>query len=119
MLPMSSVSAHQADAADVVELSALRIEAAAGIGVVGGESSGDLRNGEVIAVDARRIEQHLILHGRAAEAGVVGNAGDGAIGTLDDPVFDGLQLLRSAVGAFEHVAIDEAAGAEERRHDWA
>ena len=65
---------YQADAANVVELSALRIEAAAGIGVVGRESGGDLRNGQVIAVDARRIEQHLILHGGAAEAGVVRHA---------------------------------------------
>ncbi len=60
--------AYQADAANVVELSALRIESAAGIGVIGGQSRGDLRNGQVITVDARRIEQHLILHHGSAEA---------------------------------------------------
>ncbi len=108
--------AHQAEAAHVIELAALRVESAAGVGVVGGERVNDLRNGEVIAVKARGIEQHLILHDRAAEAGVVGDAVHRAIGALDDPVLEGLQLLRAAVGALDNVAIDEAAGTEERRH---
>ncbi len=34
---------------------------------------------------------------------------------LQHPVFDGLQLLRRAVGALHHVAVDQTAGAEERR----
>ena len=110
--------AHQAEAAHVIELAALRVESAAGVGVVGGERVDDLRNGEVIAVKARGIEQHLILHDRAAEAGVVGDAVHGAVGAFDHPVLEGLQLLRSAVRALYNVAIDKAAGTEERRHGW-
>ena len=56
---------YQADAANVVELSALRVEAAAGVRVVGRQSGGDSRDGQVIAVDACRVEQHLILHHRS------------------------------------------------------
>ena len=87
--------AHQADAAHVVELAALRIESAAGVGVIGGQRVHDLRNREVVAVNAGGIEQHLVLHHRAAEAGVVGHAGNRAVGALDHPILDGLQLLRA------------------------
>src|ERR1039458_5171052 len=45
--------AYQSDAAHVVELSALRIESAAGIRVIGGESRHYLRNGQVISVDRK------------------------------------------------------------------
>src|SRR5580704_7131112 len=58
----------QPDAANVVELSSLRIKSAAGIRVVGRQSCGDLWNGQVIPVDARGVEQHLILHDRSTEA---------------------------------------------------
>ena len=76
----------------------------------------DLRDGQVVAVDARGIEQHLVLHHRPAETRVVGHARDGAVGAFDHPVFNRLQLLRRAIGALEHVAINQAAGAEQRRH---
>ena len=60
----------------------------------------------------RGIEQHLILHRRAAKAGIVGHARHRAVGALDDPVLNRLQFLRAAIGALQHIAIDQAAGAE-------
>jgi hypothetical protein len=83
---------HAADAAHVIELAALRIEAAAGIAVVGGERGFDLRHRQAGARDFRRIEQHLILHRAAAEAGIVGHAGHGFVLRLDGP---GLEVLSS------------------------
>src|SRR5450432_1795388 len=59
---------HQPDAANVIELSALRIEATASICVVGCQSGVDLRNREVIPVDSRGVKQYLVLHGGAAKA---------------------------------------------------
>src|SRR6202042_2368487 len=61
----------QAQAAHVIKLAALRIKSAAGIGVVHGKLLNDLRDGDVIAVEARGIEQHLVLHHRTAKAGVI------------------------------------------------
>ena len=107
---------EQAETADVVELAALRVKAAAGIGVVGLDGVEDVGDGLVEIVETRGIEQHVILHRGAAEAGIVGDAGNAAIGALDDPVFESVQLHRRAVGAVDDVSIDEAAGAEERRH---
>src|SRR5580704_6206283 len=60
--------AHQPDAANVVELSSLRIKSSASIRVVGRQRSSDLGNGQVIPVDSRGVEQHLILHHRSTEA---------------------------------------------------
>ena len=97
---------HQPESAHVEELRALRIKTAAGVGVVGGQRIQHLRQGNVVAVKLGGIEQHLVLHHRAAEAGIVGHAGHGLVGALDHPVFVGLQLLRSAVRALDHVAID-------------
>src|SRR5580692_12282390 len=68
--------AYQPDAANVVELSTLRIEPAAGIRVVGSQCGSDLRNRQMVTVDAGRVEQHLILHYRSAETGVVRHAVD-------------------------------------------
>ena len=64
----------QSQAANVVELAALRIEAAAGVGVVGAQLLEDLRNRDAVGEQPVGIEQHLILHGGAAEAGIVGHA---------------------------------------------
>ena len=60
--------ANQADATHVVELPPLRIEAASRIRIVRSQRCCHLRHGQVVAVDPRRIEQHLILHRHAAEA---------------------------------------------------
>ncbi len=108
--------AHQADAADVIELATLGIEAPAGVGIVRRQGRADLRNRQVISVHAGGIEQHLVLHDFPAQTGVVGHAGNGAVGALDHPVFNGLQLLRTAIGTLQHVAVHQAAGAEQRRH---
>ena len=82
--------ADQADAAHVIELAALRVETAAGVGIVVRQRLHHLRHGQVVAVKPRGIEQHLVLHGGAAEAGIVRHAGHGLIGALDHPVLDGL-----------------------------
>ena len=107
--------ANQAEAANVVELAALRIESAAGVGVVDRELLHHGRHGDVVGVESCRIEQHLILHHGAAETGVVRNARHLLVFALDHPVFVGLQFLRRAVGALDHVAIDQARGTRERR----
>ena len=107
---------HLAEAAHVVELAALRVEAAAGVGVVVGELLHDLRHGDAVRHEPVRIDLHLVLHRLAAEAGVVGDALDRAIAPLEHPVLEDLELLRRAVRALQHVAVDQAAGAEERRH---
>src|SRR5579862_6666496 len=107
---------YQPQTAHVIELSALLVESAARVGVIRSQCIDDLRHGEVIPIEAGGIKQHLILHHRTAEAGVVGHALDGAIFALNHPVFEGLQFLGCAIGAFKNVAIDQAAGAEQRRH---
>ena len=66
--------ANQPQPAHVVELAALRIKSAAGIRVVDSKLRHHLRHGDVIAVQARRIEKHLILHHCAAESGIVRHA---------------------------------------------
>src|SRR5277367_651493 len=106
---------YEPNAAHVIELSTLGIKSAAGVGVVGGERRHHLRNGQVVSVDAGWVEQHLILHYRATEAGVVGYAVHGTIGALDYPILEGFKLLRRAVGTFEDVAIHQAAGAKQWR----
>src|SRR5579871_84010 len=106
---------HQAESANVVELAALRIESAAGVGVVVGKLLDDLRNRNVVGEKLVRIEQHLVLHGGAAESRVIRYALDGAVAALEDPVLNGLQFLRRPIGALQNVAVDESARAEERR----
>ena len=105
----------QPKAPDVIKLSALRIKAAACIGVVDGKLLNNLRYRDVIAVQARRIEQHLVLHYRAAESGIVGDAANLFVLALDHPVFDRFQLLRRTVRAGEHIAIDQSRRTGQRR----
>ena len=107
---------NQTEAAHIEKLTALRIKAATGVRVIGLQRCQDLRDGDVIAVDFGGIEQHLVLHGGAAETRIVGHAGDGFISPLDHPILEGLQLLGAAVGALDHVAINQARGTAERRH---
>ena len=86
--------ADQAKAADVIELAALGIESAAGVGVVVAQLLGDLRHGDAVGEQLVGIEQHLILHGGAAETGIVGHALNGAEMAFDHPILDHLQVLR-------------------------
>ena len=105
-----------ADAAHVIELPALRVEAAAGVAVVRRQRGLHLLRGEPDPGDLRRIEQHLVLHAAATETGVVGHAGHGAVLRLDHPVLERLQLHRRAIGALQHVAIDQSRRRRQRRH---
>ncbi len=107
-----------AQATDVVELPALRVEAASSIAVVGRESGDDRLNRKACAGDPGGIEQDLVLHRLPAEAGIVGDARDGLVLPLHDPVFDRLQLLWRTVRALQDVAIHEAGRGEERRNRW-
>ena len=97
-----------AEAAHVIELAALGIEAAAGIAVVRGERAFHLQDGEADTGDFHGVEQHLILHGAAAKAGIIGHTGDGFVLGLDDPVLKRFEFHGRAVGAFQHVTVDEA-----------
>src|ERR1017187_7928700 len=108
--------AHQSDAAHIIKLSALRVESTARIGIIGAQRRHHLRNRQVISINPRGIEQHLVLHGGAAETRIVGNTGNGAVRAFDHPIFDSLQFLRTAIGTFQHVAIDQAAGTKQRSH---
>src|SRR5581483_2866199 len=103
---------HKANATNVVELSALRIEAPASIGVIGAHRCDDLRNREVVSKYACWIEQHLILHHRTAKTRVVGNTVHGAICSCHDPVPNCLHLLGCAIGAFKNVAVYQTTWAE-------
>jgi hypothetical protein len=104
------------DTADVVKLPALRIEAAAGVGVVGGERGLHLADGEADPGQLVGVEQHLVLHLAAAEAAIVGDAGHGLEGGLHDPVLESLQLHGRAVGALQDVAVDQPGRRGQRRH---
>ena len=105
-----------AQPAHVEELPALGVETAAGVAVVGGQRGLDLRHRHAQRGDLHRIEQHLVLHGAAAETGVVGHAGHRAVLRRDDPVVQRLQLHRRAVGALQHVAVHQPRGRRHRRH---
>ncbi len=107
--------ANEAEAANVIELAALRVESAAGIGVVDGELLDHRGHSDVVGVKPSGIEQHLILHHRAAETGIVCNARHLLVFALDDPVFVDLQFLRRAVRTLDDIAIDEPRGTGERR----
>src|SRR5208282_932763 len=106
----------EAEASDVVKLAALSVEAAAGVGVVSGESVEDLDDGKVVVVELNGVEQHVILHRGTAETGVICHAGDAAVSALNDPGLEGVEFHRRAIGTFDDVAINEAAGAKERGH---
>ena len=107
---------NASQSAHVVKLAALRVEAAAGVAVVRAERADDQRHRQADRGHLRRIEQHLILHRRTAEAGVVRDAGNGFVLALDHPILERLQLHRRAVGTFEHVAENQSRRREERRH---
>ena len=107
-LPMSSSVCEPAEAADVIELAALGIESAAAVAVVRAERAFDLLRRQARAGEAILVEQHLILHRAAAEAGIVGDARNGPELRLDRPVLERLELGRRAVGTLQRVAVDQA-----------
>ena len=105
----------QAEAPDIVELPALRVEAAAGVGIVVAELLYDLSGRDAVGEQLFRIEQDVILHRAPAEARIVRYSRNGAVTAFKNPILDGLKFLRRPIETPEHVAIDQPAGGEERR----
>ena len=103
-------------AAHVVELAALRVETAAGVAVVGRQRGLHLGRRQPDRRHFGRVQQHLVLHGAAAEARIVRHPGHRLVLRRDGPVLDGLQLHRRAVGALQHVAVDQPRRRGQRRH---
>ena len=104
--------AHQPQAADVVELPALGIESASRVGIVVAQLLGHLRDRHAIGEQFVGIQQDLILHGGAAEPGVVRHPLYGAVMALQHPILDHLQVLRRAIRTLQNIAVNQAAGAE-------
>ncbi len=117
MLPMSSSDLHQPEAAHVVELPALRDRSRRPRSRCWRRAAATIC-GTVTPYDASRFGSSCTWYCIvvAAEARVVGHALDGAVPPVEHPVLDDLQLLRRAIRALQHVAVDQAARAEERRH---
>ncbi len=107
---------HEAQAAHVIKLAALRVKTAAGVGIVGVQRGNHLHDRQVIVVEFHGIEEDVILHRRPAKARIVGHARHALVRPLDNPVFVSMQLHGRAIRTFEHIPVDEAAGTEERRH---
>ena len=107
---------HQSNAAHVIKLPTLGVKSTSRIGIIGAQCVHDCRNGQVVAINSRGIEQHLVLHGGAAESGIIGHTGDGPVSPLDHPVLKNFQFLRAAIGTLQHIPINQAAGTEERSH---
>ncbi len=106
---------YEAQAAHVEKLRALRVKPPARICIIGRQRRQNLGHGDVIAVNLRRIEQHLILHHGAAKPGIVGHSWYGFVGPFDDPVLNRFQFLGAAIRAFEHVTVNQAGRTEQRR----
>src|SRR5271154_7110489 len=97
----------QPKAANIIELSTLRIKSASGIGVVDRKLLYHGRYCDVVPVKSRRVEKHLILHHGAAKAGIVRDPGHLLILALDDPVFEDLQFLRRAVRTLKDIPVHQ------------
>ena len=102
------------EAADVEELSALGDESAAAVAVVRAERGRHIADRETGAGELGRIDEHLVLHRLAAERRDVGDAGHRAERLVEHPVLQHVQLLRRAIGALQHVSIDESRRRERR-----
>ena len=81
-------------AAHVIELAALRIESAAGVGIVGREGALHLLHRQADRRNPDRIEQYLILHGAAAKPRIIRHSGNGLVLGFDGPVLEGFELHR-------------------------
>jgi hypothetical protein len=114
MLLMSS-RLRTRQAADVIELASLRIKTAARVGIIIAELGENLRHVHAVREQLVGVEQHLVLHGGAAEAGIVRHARNGAVVALEHPILQDFEFLGRTVGTLQDVAVDEAAGAVQRR----
>ncbi len=77
----------QTEPANVVKLFSLRIKSAAGVRVVQAQLLNHGRNCDVVSVEPCGIEQHLILHYRSAESGIIRDSAHLLVLPLDYPVF--------------------------------
>ncbi len=115
---MSSVFHHQPYAANIVELSTLRKEPPASIRVVGSQSGYDLRNRQVIPIDAgpdQAAPDVASRFHRTPSRQLPAMDGNDTL-AFDHPVFDGFQFLWAAVGTLQNISINQAAGTEQGRH---
>src|SRR5437764_1129425 len=96
-----------AEPAHVIELAAELVETPARILVVVGERVDDVLDADLVGVEQGWFEDHLVLPRGATEPGIVRDAGDRFVVPEEDPVLEHLQLGRRAVGALQHVAIDQ------------
>ena len=118
MLPMSSSVLDEPEAAHVVELPALRVEAAAGVGVVAGELLGRS------AARVTPYDEQLAGSSSTWYCMVVAAEARESSATpwmeryfrLSTQSWMIFSSCGRPVGALEHVAVDQAARAEERRH---
>ena len=106
------------EAADVIELTAFGIESTARVSIVRCKRALNLLGRQPSAGETVLIEQHLVLHRPAAEAGIVGNPRYRSVLRFDRPVLERLELGRRAVGTLKRVTIDEAGGRGEWLDVW-
>ncbi len=88
-------------------------EASSGVGVVVGELLLHLADAESVGDEFLRIDAHLILARRTAEAGDVHHVGDGLEILFDHPIFERLQFHHVIlwIGAAQREEIDLSDGA--------
>ena len=107
--------AQQADAADEVLLVALFQVAASGIGISLPQRRHDLLHRNVVGLQFRKVQVHLVLLHEAAEGDDVGNARREAHLALDHPVLQPAQLGEVVAGPGELVAEELADRGGQRR----
>ena len=105
------------EAANVIELTAFGIESTARVSVVRCKRALNLLRRQSSAGETVLIEQHLVLHRPAAEAGIVGNPRYRSVLRLDGPVFERLHLGERQVSP-NGISINLAGRVRERRELW-
>jgi len=109
---------EEAHLADVDLLLSLLDEAAAGVGIVGGDLLFDLGDGEPVGDEFFGIEDDLVFLRNPAETGDIDDAGHAAELLFKLPILDGLQFHGAVarVCALEGVPVDLADGAPVGAH---
>ena len=111
--------AQKPDPAHDVRLAAQGEDVAADVGVRLLNGVLDLLERDSVVIQLHRVDQHLVLLHRAAEAGHIDHAGDRLERALEHPVLNRLDLVQGVARAFEDVADDlagRAPGREARIH---
>jgi len=86
--------AQAPQAANIVELAALRIKSTAAIAVVDGQGALYLRYRQSDGSNPGRVQQYLVLHRAAAKPGIIRHAGNGFVLGLNDPILERFELHR-------------------------